>query len=135
MALSDRGLAQYVFTYTRRLRMNAQPDEKPTDDVLDAPICYIERSRAYYLVLGYDNPYRWAHNEDAPFAPMQKPVSACRVVLITTAAPLHSSRRRPGPMGPIQRLRQVHRSVQLANRTCAGPQDQSPRLRPETHFG
>lgn len=27
----------------------------------DQPVRYIERTRSYYLVLGYDNPYVWAH--------------------------------------------------------------------------
>lgn len=53
----------------------------------DPPISYMERTRAYYLALGYDNPYRWAHFADVPFARLSKSLSAARVALITTAAP------------------------------------------------
>ena len=34
---------------------------------LDLPIRYMDRSRAYYLTLGYGNPYRWAQHQDVPF--------------------------------------------------------------------
>ena len=27
----------------------------------EPPIAYMERTRDWYLALGYDNPYRWAH--------------------------------------------------------------------------
>src|SRR5438093_2371797 len=69
------------------LPLNAEHAEKPIEVVLDLPIRYIDRSRAYYLALGYDNPYRWAHHDDAPFAALNKPLTRCRVALITTAAP------------------------------------------------
>ena len=49
-------------------------------------VSYIDKSREYYLARGYENPYRWAHYEDAPFAPLAKPLSQSRVALITTAA-------------------------------------------------
>jgi hypothetical protein len=52
----------------------------------DCPIGYMERTRDYYAALGYA-PYRWAHYADVPFAPLPRPVSQCRVALITTAAP------------------------------------------------
>jgi hypothetical protein len=65
--------------------------------LLDLPIRYIDRSRAYYLALGYDNPYRWAHNQDAPFAPLRKPVSDSRVALVTTAAPFKPGAGDQGP--------------------------------------
>src|SRR5437764_14133604 len=32
---------------------------KPVAD--DGPIAYIQRTRDWYLALGYDSPYRWAH--------------------------------------------------------------------------
>ena len=49
-------------------------------------VSYIDKSREYYLARGYGNPYRWAHNESAPFAPLAKPLSRSRVALISTAA-------------------------------------------------
>jgi hypothetical protein len=49
-------------------------------------VSYIDKSREFYLARGYDNPYRWAHHEDAPFTALTKPLSQSRVALITTAA-------------------------------------------------
>ncbi len=49
---------------TTSTRTAAEPVFAPDNDV---PICYIQRTREYYLALGYDNPYRWAHFADAPF--------------------------------------------------------------------
>ncbi len=61
------------------------------------PIAYIQRTRDWYLALGYDNPYRWAHFDDAPFHPLAKPLWQCKVALITTAAPFQPDK---GPQGP-----------------------------------
>ena len=57
----------------------------------DVAIPYMQRTRDYYVALGYDNPYRWAHLTDVPFSPLRKPLADSRMGLITTAAPL-----RPG---------------------------------------
>lgn len=60
------------------------------DDVHDPAhrmfVSYIDKSREYYLAHGYENPYRWAHHEDAPWAPLAKPLAKSRVALITTAS-------------------------------------------------
>ena len=45
----------------------------------DAPIPYMQRTREYYLALGYDTPYSWAHYSDAPFQPLVKPLAESRV--------------------------------------------------------
>ena len=34
------------------------------------PVRYIERTRQYYLALGYDTPYRWVENAGTPFTPL-----------------------------------------------------------------
>lgn len=73
---------------------------QPIEAILDLPIRYIDRSRAYYLTLGYDNPYRWAHNETAPFAALRKPLRHCRVALLTTAAPYQPGAGDQGPWAP-----------------------------------
>jgi glycine/betaine/sarcosine/D-proline reductase family selenoprotein B len=52
----------------------------------DVPIPYMQRTRDYYLALGYGNPYRWAHYADAPFAKLRKPLAKASIALITTAA-------------------------------------------------
>lgn len=45
---------------------------------------YMERITNYYLAEGYDKPYTWAHYDDAPFTPLKKPLSECRVSLFST---------------------------------------------------
>ena len=45
---------------------------------------YIDRVREYYLPQ-YKNPYKWAHFDDVPFAPLKKPLAESRVVLISTS--------------------------------------------------
>jgi len=61
----------------------------------DEPIRYMQRTRDWYLALGYGNPYRWAHFSDVPFQPLAKPLSECTVALITTAAPAKGPPVRP----------------------------------------
>ena len=49
-------------------------------------VSYIDKSREYYAAQGYDAPYRWATHSDAPFTPLAKPLSECRIGMVTTAA-------------------------------------------------
>ena len=65
----------------------------------DAPIPYMQRTRDYYMKLGY-NPYRWAHFAEVPFTPLPKPLSRARVALITTAAPFQPEAGDQGPGAP-----------------------------------
>ena len=53
-------------------------------------VSYIDKSREYYAVQGYPEPYRWADNDDVPFATLPKSLSHCRVGLITTTTPLEA---------------------------------------------
>jgi len=66
----------------------------------DAPIRYLERTREYYQALGYGAPYEWAHYAEVPFHPLPKPLSRCRIVLITTAAPFREGAGDQGPGAP-----------------------------------
>ena len=50
------------------------------------PVAYMERTRRYYAAQGFEAPYQWAHFDHAPFAKLEKPVSASRLALITTAS-------------------------------------------------
>lgn len=70
---------------------------EPPEGFDDAPIAYMARTRAYYLALGYDNPYVWAHHADAPFAPLKKPLARTRLALVTTAAPFDPDKGDQGP--------------------------------------
>jgi hypothetical protein len=46
----------------------------------------MDRSREYYAAQGYAQPYAWAHHQEVPFTPLRKPMSECRVGLVTTAS-------------------------------------------------
>ena len=90
---------QYLSRRTE-FALDVQQAGKTIEADLDLPIRYIDRSRAYYLALGYDNPYRWAHNRDVPFAPLTKPLTRSRVALITTAAPFKPDAGDQGAWAP-----------------------------------
>ena len=64
-------------------------------DPEDVPIPYMARTRAYYQALGYDEAYRWAHFADVPFARLAKPLSDCRIGLVTTALNLSPQEAAP----------------------------------------
>jgi D-proline reductase (dithiol) PrdB len=66
----------------------------------DAPIPYMQRTRDYYLALGYGNPYRWAHYAEVPFAPLRKPLAECRIALVTTASRYQPDKGDQGPGAP-----------------------------------
>ena len=66
----------------------------------DAPIPYMARTRDYYAALGYGAPYEWAHFAEVPFQPLVKPLAACRIALITTAAPYQPDKGDQGPGAP-----------------------------------
>jgi hypothetical protein len=68
--------------------------------VHDAPIPYLQRIRDYYQALGYGAPYEWAHYADVPWHGLDKPLSECRVALITTAAPFQPDKGDQGPGAP-----------------------------------
>ena len=64
------------------------------------PIPYMRRTRAYYQALGYGAPYVWPHYTDVPFHRLDKPLSQCRVALVTTAAPYQPGKGEQGPRAP-----------------------------------
>lgn len=63
---------------SERLRARAHPAYRVF-------VSYIDKSRDYYAAQGYERPYRWAHNEESPFVPPSKPLSECRLGVVTTA--------------------------------------------------
>jgi D-proline reductase (dithiol) PrdB len=65
----------------------------------DVPIAYMQRTRDYYLRLGY-GAYRWAHFVDVPFTPLRTPLAQARLALITTAAPYQPGVGDQGPGAP-----------------------------------
>lgn len=73
----------------------AAPEDTARD--FDVPIPYMQRTRDYYLAIGYDTPYRWVHNVAAPFQLLRKPLATSRVAIITTAARFDPSKGDQGP--------------------------------------
>lgn len=63
----------------------------------DKPTSYMQRTRDWYLALGYGNPYRWAHYQEVPFQPLKKSLAESTVTLITTAAPYQPDKGNQGP--------------------------------------
>jgi len=51
------------------------------------PAKYMTLSRNYYAAHGYEKPYRWAHFDEIPFAPLKKPLADCKVTIVTTSMP------------------------------------------------
>ncbi|MBW2282212.1 MAG: hypothetical protein JRG76_14745 [Deltaproteobacteria bacterium] len=76
-------------------------------------VSYIDRTREFYGAQGYENPYRWAHFSEVPFARLPKPLSECRVGLVTTASVFHD---RPPQDGVLRGSKQV----------WSGPTDSPP---------
>jgi D-proline reductase (dithiol) PrdB len=66
-------------------------------DPNDAPIPYMQRTRDWYLALGYGNPYRYAQHEEVPFHRLRQPLAGSVLTLVTTAAPYQPDK---GPQGP-----------------------------------
>ena len=48
-------------------------------------VSYIDKSREYYAAHGYERPYRWPRYDDVPFTRLAKPLSQCRIGVVTTA--------------------------------------------------
>lgn len=56
-----------------------------TDHHYDVP--YMQRTREFYRAQGYDKDYRWAAYDAAPFTALTKPLSQCRIGVVTTSMP------------------------------------------------
>ena len=51
-------------------------------------VAYMARTRSWYRALGYEQDYVWAHFDEVPFAPLEKPLAACTLALVGTATPI-----------------------------------------------
>ena len=78
----------------------------------DQPVRYMERTRSYYLGLGYENPYVWAHYIDVPFTPLKKPLAQSVLGLITTAVPYDSSKGPQGKGAPYNSMAKFYQPYQ-----------------------
>ena len=88
--------------------MNHQDEFPGFAAEIGAPIPYIQRTRNYYAGLGYGAPYRWAHYAEVPFRPLSKPLAACRLALVTTAAPYRPDCGDQGPGAPYNARAKFH---------------------------
>ena len=61
-------------------------------------VSYIDRTREFYAAQGYERPYAWASHPDAPFTPLPKPLSECRLSVVTTATPWRDQEARAGDL-------------------------------------
>jgi len=80
-----------------------------SDNTANTPLPYMQRMRDYYLALGYNNPYEWAHFTQTPFQPLSKPMASCRVGLVTTAAPFKPDAGDQGPGAPYNAAAKFYR--------------------------
>jgi D-proline reductase (dithiol) PrdB len=65
---------------------------------------YMDKTREYYRSLGYETPYRWAHFDEIPFTRLAKPLSECRVAVVTTSEVV----LRDAPGSPDDLAREVY---------------------------
>jgi D-proline reductase (dithiol) PrdB len=82
----------------------------------DVPVPYMQRTRDYYLALGFAA-YRWAHFVEAPFAPLRIPLSRARVGLITTAAPYQPEAGDQGPGAPYNAAAKFYQVYSIPTET------------------
>lgn len=61
------------------------------------PLNYLNRIAEYYQLLGYGEPYRWAHFDEVPFTVLNKPLSETKIGIVTTAAPHQADKGDQGP--------------------------------------
>ena len=101
----------------------------------DAPIDYMRRTRDYYLALGYDNPYRWAHYVDAPFTPLRKPLKDSIAGADHHGGALPARQGRPGTGRAYNAAGQVLHRLRRRHRGRPRHAHQPHRLRPQAHHG
>ena len=82
----------------------------------DVPIPYMQRTREYYLALGFP-PYRWAHFADVPFTPLRMQLARARVGLITTAAPFQPGAGDQGPGAPYNAAAKFYKVYSVSMET------------------
>ena len=85
------------------------------------PIPYMQRTRAYYRALGYENPYRWAHYREVPFFPLAKSLDEAAVALVTTAAPFRPELGDQGPGAPYNQAAKFFEVYSAPARRDAAP--------------
>lgn len=71
--------------------MGREQDENQKEETTSGvrrrePVPYMQRSHEYYEAQGFEQRYRYAHHDEAPFTPLTRPLRDCTVGLVTTAS-------------------------------------------------
>lgn len=90
-------------------------------------VSYIDKSRDYYAASGYDKPYQWASNDEAPFTELPKSLSECRVGLVTTSyfLPPDFVYRVPSDMPRVPAVVEIDRLDGLNNEYLSWAKDET----------
>ncbi len=91
--VDTQALTNYV-TQCEERRSGVKESVRCTDS---APLAYIERTRSYYMALGFGTPYAWDKNTDTPFTALAKPLNQSVVAIVTTAALYQADKGDQGP--------------------------------------
>jgi D-proline reductase (dithiol) PrdB len=75
---------------------------------------YIARTTASYSAQGYP-PYQWTSFDDAPFAPLKKPLSECRIGVLSTSGVYLPGQEPFNPERDDLTFREVPRSITSAD--------------------
>ena len=70
-------------------------------------VSYIDRTRDFYAAQGYTKAYAWPRHDDVPFTPLPRPLSECRVGLVTTAGKPQSEGK-TDPFGLMLAVRDLY---------------------------
>ncbi len=112
--------------------MSHTSDIRPVPEA-DRPIAYMQRTRDWYLALGYGNPYVWAHYTDVPFRPLKKPLARLARDARHHRGALSARQGRPGPGRGLQRRGQVLPRLLRRHRSGPRPAHLACRDRPQAH--
>ncbi len=93
-------------------------DDLP-EALAEQPIRYIDRTRRWYQLLGYQ-PYRWPQYDEVAFTELTKPLAASKVALITTAAPFQPG---AGDQGPGAAYNGAAKFFEVYAQSCDEPAD------------
>ncbi|MBI2856008.1 MAG: hypothetical protein HYX93_04100 [Chloroflexi bacterium] len=78
------------------------------------PVNYIQRTTAAYSAQGFQ-PYQWSSFDDAPFTPLGKPLSECRIGVLSTAGVFLPDQQPFNPDRDDFTFRDIPRSITSAD--------------------
>ena len=93
--------------------MPAEPRIVGFAAVHDVPVPYMQRTREYYLALGFGAPYELAHYAQVPFQPLRKPLSNCP----------------PGDRHDGRSVQAIRQAIRVQGRPTMRPRSSMPSIR------